>query len=281
MNGQNIIARVLEITPDLIKYKKFNNPDGPLFSVSKSSVHQIIYENGTKDIITEKVAPVDNLNNDKVEYKKVDSKNSNASSITYSKVEYNRRIEDNEVYNLVKVNPLLVLIGEIPFYYERRLADHVGIEFGLGMTLTDYFTALYNDDFDYYNDAEAQMGYSFSVGLHLYTSKNYKGMEELYFCPEFKTKTYYSSISKADGINITPPIDQNRTTTDFQLKLGYIDYWSDNVTAEYYCGIGIRKRDFRQANITWTGNALITEIVTTDDMVPCISAGLKIGFGWR
>ena len=50
-DGKEISAKVLEVTPDLIKYKKCNNSDGPLFSVNKSDVMMIRYSDGTKDII--------------------------------------------------------------------------------------------------------------------------------------------------------------------------------------------------------------------------------------
>jgi hypothetical protein len=50
-DGKEISAKVLEVTPDLIKYKKCDNLDGPLFSINKSDVIMIRYSDGTKDII--------------------------------------------------------------------------------------------------------------------------------------------------------------------------------------------------------------------------------------
>ncbi|MCF8299309.1 MAG: hypothetical protein K9J13_17300 [Saprospiraceae bacterium] len=48
--NENIQAKVLEVTPTEIKYKRFDNQDGPLFIILKSDVIMICYENGTKDI---------------------------------------------------------------------------------------------------------------------------------------------------------------------------------------------------------------------------------------
>ena len=49
-NGDEINAKVLEITQSEIKYKKFDNQTGPTFSLSISDIFMIRYENGTKDV---------------------------------------------------------------------------------------------------------------------------------------------------------------------------------------------------------------------------------------
>lgn len=55
--GEEIKAKVLEVTKTEIKYKNFNNLDGPAYTISKSDVIMIRYENGTKDIFTEPSSP--------------------------------------------------------------------------------------------------------------------------------------------------------------------------------------------------------------------------------
>lgn len=51
--GEDILAKILEISKTEIKFKKYDNPDGPLFTLLKSDVLMIRYENGSKDIFTE------------------------------------------------------------------------------------------------------------------------------------------------------------------------------------------------------------------------------------
>lgn len=57
-DGQEISAKVLEITDDIVKIKKCENLNGPTYKIDKSSILMIRYANGTKDIfntnITEK-----------------------------------------------------------------------------------------------------------------------------------------------------------------------------------------------------------------------------------
>lgn len=52
-NGEEIEAKVAEITINVIKYKRFDNLDGPLIHIAKSDVFMILYENGTKETFTD------------------------------------------------------------------------------------------------------------------------------------------------------------------------------------------------------------------------------------
>lgn len=51
-NGDEIKAKVLEISVTEIKYKNFDNINGPLYTILKRDVLFIRYENGTKEIIS-------------------------------------------------------------------------------------------------------------------------------------------------------------------------------------------------------------------------------------
>ncbi|MCH7597132.1 MAG: hypothetical protein IID35_11330, partial [Planctomycetes bacterium] len=131
-DGSEIKSKVIEITETLIKYKRFDHQDGPLISISKSKVFIITYENGTKELIS-----VDK-NEPDVEYNKAgDADESDKITVTYSKVEYQRTEIDREVYNLIKVNPLLIFNGDIPIYFEHRLSDNLSVEAGIGITNMD------------------------------------------------------------------------------------------------------------------------------------------------
>jgi hypothetical protein len=48
--GEDISAKILEIGHTEIKYKKFDNQTGPIYSILKSDVIIVRYENGTKDL---------------------------------------------------------------------------------------------------------------------------------------------------------------------------------------------------------------------------------------
>lgn len=51
-NGDEIEAKVVEITTNKIKYNKCDNLNGPIYSLDKSQVFVIKYVNGTKEVIS-------------------------------------------------------------------------------------------------------------------------------------------------------------------------------------------------------------------------------------
>ncbi|MBK0404352.1 hypothetical protein I5M27_15245 [Adhaeribacter sp. BT258] len=52
-SGEEILVKVLEITPDLVKYKRFDNPEGPVISTRKSDLFLLRYANGAKEVFNE------------------------------------------------------------------------------------------------------------------------------------------------------------------------------------------------------------------------------------
>lgn len=52
-SGDEVEAKVLEISTDIVKYKKWNNQNGPTYSSGKVEIFMIKYQNGTKDIFND------------------------------------------------------------------------------------------------------------------------------------------------------------------------------------------------------------------------------------
>ena len=49
-----IKAKVVEVTSESVKYKKFDNPDGPTYTVNLSEIKKIKYANGDEDVFEPK-----------------------------------------------------------------------------------------------------------------------------------------------------------------------------------------------------------------------------------
>lgn len=49
-NGDEISAKILEVGVTEVKYKQFNNQDGPLYTILKTDIFMIKYANGTKEV---------------------------------------------------------------------------------------------------------------------------------------------------------------------------------------------------------------------------------------
>ena len=72
IDGIEIESKVIEITTEIIKYKKFNHLDGPIRNIKISDVFYIIYENGEREkftAINTQNLKTNNSDNDKVEIK--------------------------------------------------------------------------------------------------------------------------------------------------------------------------------------------------------------------
>ncbi|MDR3350582.1 MAG: hypothetical protein LBN98_02895 [Prevotellaceae bacterium] len=62
-SGEEIKAKVQEIGTDNVKYKKYDNQSGPLYTLMKSDIFIIKYENGDKDVFTAPSAPQPTVTN--------------------------------------------------------------------------------------------------------------------------------------------------------------------------------------------------------------------------
>ncbi len=61
-DGSLIQSKVSEVLPAEIKYRKFSNPTGPLYTIEKSTVLAINYENGEKESYADYTAPAPQKN---------------------------------------------------------------------------------------------------------------------------------------------------------------------------------------------------------------------------
>lgn len=52
-NGESLEVKVNEVTPRTISYKKYDNQDGPTYTIPKGDVSKIVYENGSEDYFGE------------------------------------------------------------------------------------------------------------------------------------------------------------------------------------------------------------------------------------
>lgn len=110
-NGDKIKAVVLEIGTDQIKYKLFDNVEGPIYTIWKSDALTIEYKNGTKDIIS--ISENIESRNDTIRM----------TNLKYSsgKIYYaNKIVERESLRKLLETNPTALM-----YYQKSRTADIV------------------------------------------------------------------------------------------------------------------------------------------------------------
>ena len=54
-DAAKIEAKVIEITPEAVRYKRFSNPDGPTYVLPVAQIHYIQYANGEKEYYTKTI----------------------------------------------------------------------------------------------------------------------------------------------------------------------------------------------------------------------------------
>lgn len=52
-DGTSVDAKVIEVDDNSVRYKKFNNPDGPTYTAKKETISEIRYKNGSKEIFNQ------------------------------------------------------------------------------------------------------------------------------------------------------------------------------------------------------------------------------------
>ncbi len=96
-DNSTILSKVLEITSTEIKYKKWDNEDGPLYSISRSEIKSINYENGEVENFSEVTQTSQKPQPPKVQYLN-SYMTSNGSGSLYLN---GRLLSDKEVQSLV------------------------------------------------------------------------------------------------------------------------------------------------------------------------------------
>ncbi len=59
-SGENILVKVIEVGTTEVKYKKLDNLNGPIFSMLKSDLLMIKYQNGTSDDFSKEAQKIKN-----------------------------------------------------------------------------------------------------------------------------------------------------------------------------------------------------------------------------
>ncbi len=90
-DSQRINAQIEEVTLDAVKYHRSDNPNGPLYTLPKSDISSIIYENGLVDVFETKPS-----RNGRVNY--ADSETIAALEIFDGTIYHNGKALSNEEY---------------------------------------------------------------------------------------------------------------------------------------------------------------------------------------
>lgn len=188
--------------------------------------------------------------------------------------------------NAIKINPLLVLNGEIPIYFERVLFSSFTAEFAIGITYVDYIGNLLDDSDKNYESSDRDQVHSnpsFKLGLRYYSGGI--ALDGFYFALEYAKRKY--SITKEviifdynNNKETTSYFKEENSINEFKLIVGSQthNYW-DNFFFDYYGGVGIRNESYTEIVEDFSNPNFTTyKLEAFKKSGPAFYLGLKIGF---
>lgn len=192
----------------------------------------------------------------------------------------------NCVKNVLKLNPLLFLRGELPLYYERALSPRISAEVAAGITFRNYLGG----------DLTGDVVDEFSAGTRILTKASFQLGFRYYLVDDIEPQGPYIQggfaylnhskdilLRDGNGHFTDQALRDQRLFNDVRLYLGYQRLAStSNWLFDAYCGIAFRNRSFTRvhedldiAAKTWSYS-----VEKAHDNVLALFLGLKVGYGF-
>lgn len=190
----------------------------------------------------------------------------------------------------VKFTPTQLVMGEINFGFEHRVAPHSSLELSLGPTISEIGGArLLTTDFDDLNapagnvEMISQIGYFASLGYRFYPLGYAKAPRGLYLSPEIKYRVYNTSYRDVME-NLS---NENGVVTEamFRFILGYHFWPGKRFSMDVYFGFGIGNFDRTRYDMveTYNPDTMVNEYSWDEDQLTearmNATFGLKFGIG--
>ena len=113
-DGSTILSKVLEVNTSDVKYKKFSNKKGPTYTINKSEIMSINYENGEKDLFNGTILETDTKGSKQSLIPSVaNQRNSELLSL------YNKHYSPSNMITIVIGELCLAAITQFPTFRQR------------------------------------------------------------------------------------------------------------------------------------------------------------------
>jgi hypothetical protein len=210
---------------------------------------------------------------------------SETGPIPIDKKHMNAHASDQHVW-VVKLNPFLLIHGEIPVYLERKLAKSFSLEAGLGLTTEDYFKdflLLQKLIIPRSPNVEKLGGVTAKLALKYYLK--HTALTNVYISPEVDYKNYRKYVSGTysnSGGNFSRGrlLDQQKYM-DYTVVVGSkkTTEWDHDLYFDWYIGAGLRSGTEDNVVID-ENNPLVIRLKTVNVISPLLVFGIKLGLGF-
>lgn len=186
----------------------------------------------------------------------------------------------DSVQKAAKIDPGLLLRGELSVYYEWRLSRHFSVEGSFGVTYIDFLYETFENNARFLPDGEESNRVQFHTGIaarlqpRYYPSRYESAIEGFYIAPTVCYRTWNMEYFVNNGL-VAVPHDVKRTWTELRLQIGEQDCDPYSVVfTEWYLNFGVQMRndDFV------VGRGITAEVQNEIYSRLVFGAGIKIGF---
>ena len=212
------------------------------------------------------------------------------SNATVQKISTIEKVENpfNSKITRIKINPLVILSGDMPVYIEHELKKNLSGEISVGSTYDNMLSDILETGSqpDLSISKEGLNSYSFSVALRRYTSPQVNALEGYYFSPEVRFRDYRSKVTAVGG----EPFDlkQSRQVLDGKFVIGYITQTNSRIFFDLYGGIGMRYKFYNDRIENYAviydpaTQQTTTQVKLGDELRRglLLSLGFKLGFAF-
>ncbi len=192
----------------------------------------------------------------------------------------------NCVKNVIKLNPLIFLRGQIPLYYERALSSRLSAELGVGITTRNYMGGGFTGD----------LPDDYGAGTKILNRPALRGGFRWYFTHDLEPAGFYMQaelayVDHAKDIfmkDSTGHVGANslrdrRLYNDLRLYGGFQALSaSSNWLLDLYAGVGFRNRSITQVkeHMDLRDRSWHYTVDENHDNVPALFLGVKLGYGF-
>ncbi|MFI5149890.1 MAG: hypothetical protein ACHQRM_09175 [Bacteroidia bacterium] len=187
---------------------------------------------------------------------------------------------------IIKCNPLIFIVGQVPFYVEHKLGKRYSVEAAAGPVFDNYGKETFVNGkpiFQKIPNVQQLMGGCGKLAMRYYPRQT--ALSELYFSPELDFTDYRKDISgvfmNSSGRYANGNLRDQQDYMDLRVIAGFQNTESEDSDFyfDWYAGIGLRVGSENNV-IPEEGNPNAIRIKHTDVFSPTISVGVKIGMGF-
>jgi len=165
--------------------------------------------------------------------------------------------------NKISINPLGLLIGDYPLYYERMFGNTFSVELGVGLTYENYMGNLTNNldgtGSDYHRNFKLGSTYSISPKIYL-DDDNFEGS---YLCVVYRHRMYNAEVVQYHDTKLDTPMKEYNKLNSFTFNYGYVMNLGKGFLMDYYIGVGVRTQTLSQVNAEYVGSSGYPNYVST------------------